>query len=131
MHRVLPGCTYGRIPKVQGPLDVHFVSPVPGTAPEKAGVCPVVPMGKLLAIVLVSGCAAAWLSTLYNAVRMTRCIRPPAPGQRDYRNRFNVIFCPSDLTPKGQHYRERALFSMLMFPAVIVAAIILSAALGL
>src|SRR5205085_9163642 len=29
MHRVLPGCTYGRIPKVQGPLDVHFVSPVP------------------------------------------------------------------------------------------------------
>src|SRR5437667_12835055 len=29
MHRVLPACTYGRIPKVQGPLDVHFVSPVP------------------------------------------------------------------------------------------------------
>src|SRR5216684_2131864 len=29
MHRVLPGCTYGRIPKVQGPLDVHSVSPVP------------------------------------------------------------------------------------------------------
>src|SRR5713226_9597203 len=29
MHRVLPGCTYGRSPKVQGVLDVHFVSPVP------------------------------------------------------------------------------------------------------
>src|SRR5260370_782267 len=28
MHRVLPGCTYGRIPKVQGALDVHFLSPV-------------------------------------------------------------------------------------------------------
>src|SRR6516165_2925220 len=25
MHRVLPGCTYGCIPKVQGALDVHFV----------------------------------------------------------------------------------------------------------
>ena len=23
MHRVLPGCTYGCIPKVQGALDVH------------------------------------------------------------------------------------------------------------
>src|SRR6267378_920694 len=29
MHRVLPGCTYGRIPKVQAALDVHFVSPLP------------------------------------------------------------------------------------------------------
>ena len=25
MHRVLPGCTYGLIPKVQGALDVDFV----------------------------------------------------------------------------------------------------------
>src|SRR5215471_19407733 len=25
MHRVLPGCTYGCIPKVQGAPDVHFV----------------------------------------------------------------------------------------------------------
>ena len=24
MHRVLPGCTYGSIPKVQGALDVHY-----------------------------------------------------------------------------------------------------------
>src|SRR5436189_4164822 len=29
MRRVLPGCMYGWIPKVQGALDVHFVSPVP------------------------------------------------------------------------------------------------------
>src|SRR5215475_2418204 len=29
MHRVLPECTYGLIPKVQGALGVFFVSPVP------------------------------------------------------------------------------------------------------
>src|SRR5712691_10033557 len=29
MHRVLPGCTYGCIPKVQGALDGPVVGPVP------------------------------------------------------------------------------------------------------
>ena len=76
-------------------------------------------MGELLAIVLVIGCSAAWPSTLYNAVQMRRCIRPPAPGQRDYWNKFNVIFCPSDLTLQGQRYRERVLFSLLMFAAIL------------
>ena len=29
MHRVLPECTCGLIPEVQGALNDHFVSPVP------------------------------------------------------------------------------------------------------
>jgi len=88
-------------------------------------------MNKLIIFVLAGGCAAAWLSSFYHAVRMTRCIRPAAPGQRDYVNRFNVIFCPSDLTPQGQRYRERVLFSLLMPPAIIVLAIILRVILDL
>jgi len=36
MHRVLPGCTYGCIPKVQGAHDGHVVSPVPAVLEPRA-----------------------------------------------------------------------------------------------
>src|SRR6266702_7961975 len=36
MHRVLPGCTYGCIPKVQGARDVSFVSPGPAVLEPRA-----------------------------------------------------------------------------------------------
>src|SRR5437763_6021691 len=60
MHWVLPGCTYGCIPKVQGALAGHVVSPIPAVLEPRVHGCPEGPVSCSLAVIGCLSICCAW-----------------------------------------------------------------------
>jgi hypothetical protein len=83
---------------------------------------------KPFAIAYIVCCAAAGLSAVYHLIRMMWSLRPEPPGRpHQYYNRANALFYPADLTPQGQRHRDRAIFSILVFLALLWLSIVLAA----